>query len=258
MKTYLIKGNELEPYLPNKYVEVVLKTDLDIIEENRIYQMDCMDLMKKIPDKYFDLILTDPPYGITGEKWDKIPSGQYFDEMFRVSKNQIIFGADYFQLPKCGGWIVWNKRPFLQRINPLEFIWTSFKIYDEMLEYTIAGNCEGFHGEKLKPNYSKKKNCHRAQKPINVCKWLLNKFAKKGDKIFDPFAGSGSILVACKELGFNYIGCEINPDYIKMVNKRLNFTTVGNFTPARVVELGLNGSSADSPKDLAEKPNPIV
>jgi site-specific DNA-methyltransferase (adenine-specific) len=191
-------------------------------ELNKIYEGDCLELMKMLPDKYFDLLITDPPYGITGEEWDNIPKEEYFKQMFRVSKNQIIFGADYFCLPKKGGWIVWNKRPFLKRVNPLEFIWTSFGLYDEILDYTYAGNCEGWHGKKLKPNYNKTKAKHRAQKPLAVCEWLLNKFAKKEDKIFDPFAGSGSFLVACKELGLNFVGCEINPEYVKIAKDRLS------------------------------------
>jgi len=193
-----------------------------MLESNKIYQRDCLKLMKEMGNNSVDLVFTDPPYGITNEKWDKLPKREYFDEIFRVSKNQVIFGADYFQLPKKGGWIVWNKRPFLKRVNPLEFIWTSFGLYDEMLDYTLAGNCEGWHGEKLKPNYQKEKNSHRAQKPVVVCRWLLQKFAKKGDLIFDPFAGAGSILVACKQLGYNFIGCEIDKNNVNIINKRLN------------------------------------
>jgi len=205
------------------------------MEINKVYQGDCLELMKQLSNKYFNLVLTDPPYGITNEKWDKMPEYKYFEEIFRVSKNQIIFGADYFSLPKRGGWIVWNKRPFLNRVNPLEFIWTSFGIYDELLDYTFAGNCEGWNGEKLKPNYAKKKNIHRAQKPLVVCRWLLDKFAKKNDLIFDPFAGSGSFLVACKQLGYSFVGCEINSSYVKIINQRLEqeiLKTTGGLLPS--------------------------
>ena len=184
--------------------------------------MDCLELMKGLPDNHFDLVITDPPYGITNESWDNIPKQEYFKEIFRISKNQIIFGGDHFQLPKKGGWIVWNKRPFLPRVNPIEFIWTSFGIFNQMLDYTLAGNCEGWHGEKLRPNYNKKKNVHKAQKPIFISKWLLQKFAKKDDIIFDPFVGSGSFLVACKLLNFDFVGCEINKEYCNVANKRLN------------------------------------
>ena len=196
-----------------------------MIEANKVYEMDCLELMKKLPDKYFDLIITDPPYGITKADWDKVQNKEVFDEMFRVSKNQIIFGGHYMDLPKKDGWIIWNKLPFLKTTNQAELIWTSFLKKNIIIEFRFAGNCVG----SKKPDYNRKKVIFTSEKPIEIAELILSKFAKEGDLIFDPFAGSGSFLVACKQLGFDYVGCEINKDYVELCNKRLDFTTMGDF-----------------------------
>jgi len=183
---------------------------------------DCLELMKQLPDKSVDLIITDPPYGITKAKWDKVPDKRYFDQMFRVSKNQIIFGGNFFDLPHKSGWIVWYKRPFLKQINPIEFIWTSFNMHDVMLDYTYAGNVEGFNGNKLRPNYKKRKVFFISEKPVKVLEWLVDKYSKPSDVILDPFMGSGTTGVACVQLGRNFIGFEINPEHFKLAEKRIN------------------------------------
>jgi len=191
-------------------------------EENiKIYLGDCFEVMKELPDSSIDLIVTDPPYGITKNDWDKVPPKEYFDEMFRVSKNQIIFGGNFFDLPKKLGWVVWYKRPFLKTTNEAELIWTSFKIKNKVLDYTYAGNYEGFTGSKIKPNYKKKKIVYTSEKPVAVLKWLLENFSSKDDIILDPFMGSGTTLRACKDLGRRGIGIEINKEYCDIAIKRL-------------------------------------
>ena len=192
----------------------------------KIYNEDCLQFMKQLPDNYFDLIITDPPYGITKAEWDIVPSKEVFDEMFRVSKNQIIFGGHFMNLPTKDGWIIWNKLPFLKTTNQAELIWTSFLKKNIIIEFRFAGNCVG----SKKPDYNRKKVIFTSEKPPEIAKLLLGKFAKEGDFIFDPFAGSGSFLVACKQKGFKFVGCEINKDYVETINKRLAQLSVDDFT----------------------------
>jgi site-specific DNA-methyltransferase (adenine-specific) len=182
---------------------------------------DCMELMKRTPDKYYDLVICDPPYGIGydgakkstskhgGRKeyqfkgWDnKIPEKKYFDEVFRVSKNQIIWGANYFTkyLPSSMGWIFWDKG---QRIcnSDGELAFTSFQQALRVAEYN---RCEiQKHGGAI----------HPTQKPVALYKWLLDKYAKQGDKILDTHLGSMSIAIACHDYGFELTGCELDPEY---------------------------------------------
>ena len=183
--------------------------------------MDCIEGMKKLEDNSIDLILTDPPYGITKANWDKVPSKEYFDEMFRVSKNQIFFGGQFFDLPKKEGWIVWYKRPFLKTTNEAELIWVSFHIKTKVLDYTYAGNFEGFTGQKLHPNYKKEKVAFTSEKPINVVTWLLQQFSKEGEIVLDPYMGTGTTILACLRLNINYIGFDISKEYCELVRKKM-------------------------------------
>jgi len=216
-----------------------------MIQYNQIYNEDCLHFMKKIPNNYFDLIITDPPYGIdvckNGKvgikgasqpkeygvcKWDtSIPTKDYFDEMIRVSKNQIIFGGNYMTeyLKPSSCWIVWDKDNQDSFFADCELAWTSFNLAVRKFKYRWWG--------MLQENMNwKEKREHPTQKPVALGRWILKKFAKKRDLIFDPFAGSGSFLVACKQLGFNYVGCEINKDYVEIIKRRLAFKTLADFT----------------------------
>ena len=194
--------------------------------------MDCLDGMKLMPNNSVDLVVTDPPYGIgIGSKVgggklakvkeyisfddSKIPTKEIFNEMLRVSKNQIIFGGNYFirYLTNSSCWIVWDKDN-TGNFADCELAWTSFNTAVRKFKYRWNG--------MLQENMSwKEKRFHPTQKPVPLGRWLLKHYAKEGDLIFDPFAGSGSFLVACKQKGFDFIGCEINKDYIKIANKRL-------------------------------------
>lgn len=116
---------------------------------------DCLERMKEIPDKSVDMALTDPPYGINIASWDKQPIGKEFiDEIFRVSKNQIIFGGNFFDLPKTESWFIWYKQPFLKGQAQAEMAWTSLKFKPRVFHYRYAGNCEGYPGN-LKVDYKK-------------------------------------------------------------------------------------------------------
>jgi site-specific DNA-methyltransferase (adenine-specific) len=197
---------------------------------------DCMDLMSRYPDKYFDLAIVDPPYGIDvdnrtdqGKKrsnksashskeyenkgWDKsIPNDEYFNELFRVSKNQIIWGANFFGL--MGGYIYWNKDTSdgfsngdgelaycsgIKSVREVKIRWNG------MLQYDMR---------------NKENRIHPTQKPIPLYKWCLQNYAKEGDKILDTHLGSQSSRIASHEMGFDFVGCELDPDYFKDGCKR--------------------------------------
>lgn len=198
----------------------------------KITNEDCMDLMSRYPDKYFELAIVDPPYGIgasemtggagknkkwkKGKKWDnQIPDEDYFNQLFRVSKNQIIWGGNYFDLKKTGGWIYWNK---LKEKNLSfadgELAWTNFlnNIKQINLRY------DGFLG-------ADETRIHPTQKPVALYKWLLHNYAKEGDKILDTHLGSGSIAIACHDYGFDLTGCELDKDYFDAAMKRINAHT---------------------------------
>jgi site-specific DNA-methyltransferase (adenine-specific) len=181
---------------------------------------DCLELMKTIPDKSIDMVLTDPPYGINIAEWDHSPIGlDFINEMKRVSKNQIIFGGNFFDLPKTESWIIWYKEPFLKKQAQCEMIWTSLKFKPRVFHYRYAGNCEGYPG-KLKVDY-KKKSSHPTQKPIELMEYLVKEFTEEGDTVLDCFMGSGSTGVACKNLNRNFIGIEKDDKYFEIAKKRI-------------------------------------
>ena len=179
---------------------------------------DCMDYMAGLPDKAFELALVDPEYGIsagkmthgkgiknwTKKEWDeKTPDNLYFSELFRVSKNQIIFGGNYFDLPKTNGWIYWSKckQDGLDQGDG-ELAWTSF--LNVIRETRIVW--DGFRG-------SDGIKIHPTQKPVDLYKWLLSRYAKPGDKILDTHGGSGSICIACHDLGYDLTWMELDADH---------------------------------------------
>ena len=190
------------------------------------YNMDCLIGMKQIPDKYFDLAIVDPPYGIGAGKekphngwkdygikqWDNKPPNQdYFNELFRVSKNQIIWGANHFisKLPidfSC--FLIWDKGQRNFSLADGEMAWTSFKSSARFFNYSRA---KALQEGKI----------HPTQKPVDLYKWLLQNYAKTGDKILDTHVGSASSLIACYDLGFEYLGFELDPDYYKVATERL-------------------------------------
>ena len=192
--------------------------------------MDCMEGMRQFPDKYFELAIVDPPYGLERHKrgslridnskkaengllWDEKPSKEYFDELFRVSQKQIIWGANNFTLPETEYFIVWDKWQTVDNFASAEYAWTNIKMPAKVFRYTI-------HKEMA----DRKKNggkIHPTQKPIKLYEWLLSNYAKEGDKILDTHVGSASSLIACYNLGFDYIGFEIDKDYYDMAQKRL-------------------------------------
>lgn len=194
-----------------------------MIELNKFYNMDCMEGMKDIPDKYFDLAIVDPPYGIginssgrlghyggSGKTWDsEIPNESYFKELFRVSKNQIIWGGNYFEMKPTRGFVIWDKKqPEGVSFASCEYAWSSFDRSAKTFYMSPINAEKGFR-------------IHPTQKPVTLYEWLLNNYAKQGDKILDTHVGSASSLIACYNLGFEYVGFELDEDYYKMACKRL-------------------------------------
>lgn len=180
--------------------------------------MDCNAGMKQYPDKYFDLAIVDPEYGIdaanmqmgkgkkkwTKKDWDKQPAQpEYFENLFRVSKRQIIFGGNYFDLPKSGGWIFWDKeRNKDVSFGDGELAWTNFLTVIKK----ISVKYDGFLGaDDVK--------IHPTQKPIKLYKHLLINYANRGDKILDTHLGSGSSRIAAYDLGFDFTGFELDSEY---------------------------------------------
>lgn len=206
-----------------------------IIFENK----DCMQALKEFPDKFFDLAIADPPYGIgeSGAKNHsrgclakskdykpfygndkKTPDKDYFDELFRVSNNQIIWGGNYFvsKIQKDSPcWIVWNKENGETDFADCELAWTSFNCATRMFTFRWQGMLQG----DMK---NKEIRIHPTQKPVALYKWLLTKFAKKDDKILDTHCGSASSLVACYDLGFDAWGYEIDSYYYQQAKERLD------------------------------------
>lgn len=221
---------------------------------SEVYNMDCLEAMKKMPDNAFDLLIADPPYGgganpdaeatfngatigrfggrfdkyIKAEHdgrgwvkkygynikhWDVAPTQEYFDEMFRVSKNQIIWGGNYFSLPPTRCFLIWRKLTISETFTMAmaEYAWTSFNDNAKVFEYQPQGK----PGERF----------HPTQKPVELYNWILRNFAQPGQKILDPFLGSGSSRIAAYDSGFDFVGYEIDKDYYDKQEERFAFHT---------------------------------
>lgn len=228
--------------------------------KSKIFNEDCIEVMKRYPDKYFDLAIVDPPYGINapdmtmgsnpkrkgrdkrGEiqygsvsvaqklkkgrlnsgagklknralntmncNWDSSPpTEEYFQELFRVSKNQIIWGGNYFNLPPCRGFIIWNKNQPWDNFSQAEFAWTSFDCPAKLFTHSNRG------GNNNEPKI------HPTQKPLYLYNFCLKHFAKPGDKILDTHLGSGTNRIACYKAGFDFTGIEIDTMYFEASEK---------------------------------------
>lgn len=214
-----------------------------------LYNADCMEAMKEFHDKFFDLAIVDPPYGINADQfnngsgeskdagkygtavrlrgrlnsgggklkncllnrskfsWDnEIPPAEYFEELRRVSKNQVIWGGNYFPLPPTRGILVWDKKQSWENFSQVEIAWTSFDRPAGLFSFSNT------RGGKI----------HPTQKPIELYSWVLRRCAKEGDKILDTHAGSASSLVACHRAGYEAWGFEIDKDYYKQAKLRLD------------------------------------
>ena len=188
--------------------------------EINLHLGDCIEAMAKMPDNAYDLAIVDPPYGIGIAKWDDVnmkPTDLYFKELFRVSSNQIIWGANYFKLPHSQGWICWDKtlkngKTALQGKFKSEFelAWCSCETKATFFRYTYDGNIQGFNGGSVDYTF---KSIHPTQKPVALYKWLLHNYAKEGNKILDTHGGSMSIAIACHDMGFDLDLWELDKEY---------------------------------------------
>jgi site-specific DNA-methyltransferase (adenine-specific) len=213
---------------------------------NEAHLIDCMEYMKTLPDNAFDLAVVDPPYGIgvmtmnytkSGAvhthgyaaakrrdyrkqcEWDVRPDEKYFRELFRVSNKQIVWGGNYFSdlLPPSKGFICWDKRcndAMTNDFSDCEYAWISEGLgVARMFRYVWNGMIQG----NMK---TKEERFHPTQKPIALYKWILSRYAKPGDKILDTHLGSGSSRIAAYDMGFDFVGCEIDKEYFDLQEKR--------------------------------------
>ncbi|MCB6992417.1 site-specific DNA-methyltransferase [bacterium 210820-DFI.6.37] len=210
------------------------------------YNMDCREGMKRFPDKYFNLAIVDPPYfsgperrGYYGRRispigvnrWYKIsacwqvPDEEYFNELFRVSRHQIIWGCNYYSYPFGPGRIVWDKCNGNSDFSDCEIAYCSLHDSVRLYRYMWNGMMQGksiTEGHVQQGNKAlNEKRIHPTQKPVALYKWLLGKYAKPGDKILDTHVGSASSLIACYDLGFECTGFEIDDHYYNLARKRL-------------------------------------
>ena len=191
---------------------------------NKIHNQDCLEAMKQMQDNQFDLAIVDPPYGLERFKkggsvvnkygdenkhWNNIkPKKEYFTELFRISKKQIIWGANNFNLPTSEYFVVWQKGNALDfSFAMVEMAWTNIKKPAKLFKHLHVQN--------------KDKRIHPTQKPVKLYEWLLMNYAKEGNKILDTHLGSGSIAIACHNLGYDLTGYELDKEYYDNAIKRI-------------------------------------
>jgi len=201
---------------------------MQLTERINIYNEDCLEAMKAMPDNAYELAIVDPPYGLErfkkgslrfggikgnyehGFEWDNKPSRDYWNELFRVSKNQIVWGANNFEMPPSEYFCVWNKKQPVPNFAGAEYAWVSMGLKKPAKVFTYS---------IMQHNQTNK--IHPTQKPVKLYEWLLDNYAKEGDRILDTHLGSGSIAIACHNRGFQLDGYEIDKDYFEATSKRI-------------------------------------
>jgi len=183
---------------------------------SEVFNIDCLEYMRTLPDKAFALAIADPPYGMDAsssqgagklksrvlnqgniKRWDKAPPAEFFSELRRVCENVIIWGGNYFPLPPSRCILVWDKVQPWENFSQVEIAWTSFDRPAQLFQF------DNRTGDKI----------HPTQKPVELYAWQLRKYAKAGDRIFDPMMGSQSSRIAAYKMGFDYVGCELDKEY---------------------------------------------
>lgn len=198
---------------------------------NVVYHEDCMKGLKRFPNNYFDLAVVDPPYGLgdkltnggtwsvkwqeKGADWDKAPNKEYWQQLFRVSKNWIVFGGNYFieHLPNCRNFIAWHK-PYMDGMHSMSNVELALTSFDRNAK-KISFNKDKGNEDRL----------HVCQKPVKLYDWVFTNYAKKGDIILDTHLGSGSSRIAAHKAGLSFIGFEIDKDYFEAQEKRFKTFT---------------------------------
>ena len=206
------------------------------MSKSEAFNEDCMNVMARYPDKYFDLAVVDPPYGIgedgksnhsrnklakaklyTHKNWDNEPASiEYFTELFRVSKNQIVWGANHFisRIPYDSScWLVWDKKNGMSDFADCELAWTSFATAVRKFNWKWQG--------MLQQNMKNKEiRIHPTQKPVSLYDWIFQNYAKESDLILDTHLGSGSSRIAAHKAGLSFVGCELDKEYFDAAEKR--------------------------------------
>jgi site-specific DNA-methyltransferase (adenine-specific) len=212
-------------------MNIITQTHTIVQPKIELYNMDCMKYMVNCKDNEFDLAIVDPPYGISidnnkkenfvmtkhkSKGWDdERPNEEYFKELFRVSKNQIIWGGNYFPLPLKKGWICWDKvNPLIGKFSDFELAWTSLLNCDRIYKQEWIG-----FGRKF---IEKEASIHPTQKPKRLYEWILKNFGETGNKILDTHLGSGSSAIASHNYKFDFVGLEIDKEYFDGAVKRFN------------------------------------
>jgi len=188
-----------------------------------LLHIDCMEYLATLPDKAFELAIVDPEFGIgignsprlvtdkgrAAKSWDDKPiSPEYFTELFRVSNNQIIWGGNYYALPANKHCIIWDKmQPEALSFGMFDYAWTSFDGANKLFRRSV----------QLETN-----KIHPTQKPVALYRWLLHNYAQPGDRIIDTHGGSRSLAIACHQMGFDHVSCELDEDYHRESVKRYN------------------------------------
>ena len=215
------------------------------------YNIDCLEYMRALPDKYFDLAIADPPYGINADRdqmhragkrfghqaakcrdygvsdWDReAPGKEFFIELCRVSQHQIIWGANHFieniPSPNASCWIVWDKETGDNSYADCELAWTSLPGAVRKFRYK-------WHGMIQENMANKEERIHPTQKPVSLYGWLIGKYAPSGGVIFDPMMGSQSSRIAAYKMGFDYVGCELDKEYFAKGCERFNQECLGEY-----------------------------
>ena len=213
---------------------------MKVTDKIEITNEDNMVLMSRYPDNYFDLAIVDPPYGIErfknvttnpsekdvhAKRFQRMesvnnekPSNEYWEELFRISKNKIIWGANNFQLPPTEYFLCWNKEQAMPNFATLEYAWVSMGLKKPAKLFTYS-----IH------KHNQIDKVHPAQKPVPLYKWILDNYAKQGDKILDTHLGSGSIAIACHDYDFELTACELDIEYYEKAIQRIkNHTSQQN------------------------------
>lgn len=188
---------------------------------SEVFNEDCITVMKRYPNKFFDLSVVDPPYGL-GDKltqggtwaskyakgdasWDIAPPDEYWEQLFRVSKNQIVWGGNYFGLPSNRCFIIWDKVAHMDTLADCEYAWTSFDRNAKIFKHV---------------RNTSETRIHICQKPIKLYEWIFKNFAVEGNLILDTHLGSGSSRIAANKAGLHFVGCEISPAYFEAQEAR--------------------------------------
>lgn len=216
---------------------------MKLTDKIEVHRMDCMEYLKGLENNAFELAIVDPPYGIgmdggaigkgkalDKKEWDSNrPPLEYFLEISRVSQNAIVWGGNYFSdmLPPTKSWIYWDKMQdgFGKTFSSGELAWTSFNFPMKQIRYKWQGNYCGFEKNITTKTAQSYKKIHPTQKPVNLYRWIISKYAQEGDRILDTHLGSMSIAIACHMEGFELVGCELDQDYFDSGVKRFQQVT---------------------------------